>query len=187
MHNALADCFSGEYARRFDELRSADTTTLGAYRAERDKLTKERRNILAAIRNGISVSLIKDELDQITCRLNEIDEHLVREDTDAPPYPHTTPEERYWAVVDNLIETLNCADRRTEFAAHLGGLIDKVVLTPADNSGDLQTALRGVLASILAIRGENNQSQHDWLQIPVVENTSAPSAKLSNRAARTNG
>ncbi len=157
MHDALADRFSDEYARRFDELRCDDTTTLGSYKAEKDKLAKERRNILAAIRNGISVSLIKDELERITFRLNELDELLIRESTHALPHRRTLSTKRYLTVIDTLAETLNCENTRAEFSGHLARLIDRIVLTPAKEHEDLQITLHGALASNFSVSGEKTE------------------------------
>lgn len=115
IHDVLANCFSEEYARRLDELRCAGASIVETYRAERDKLAKERKNILAALRNSISVSLIKDELERVTLRLNELNELLTHKDTDALPHPRTVSAERYWAVIDTLVETLNSVIARTVF------------------------------------------------------------------------
>ena len=142
--------FSEEYTRRMNELRHASISAQNVYKLEKERLTKERKNILEAIRSGISISLIKDELERIAASLEELDDQLLRKSESDRSDPEPALDRRYWKAIHTLDTHLARKDDRTESAQYLGGLIDRIVVTPVEGRKDLQIELHGELAGILA-------------------------------------
>ena len=145
----LVKVFCDEYTKHMNELRAAQTSTLKSHQTEQDKLGKERDNVLQAIREGISASLVKDELEQISARLEKLEALIEHERKEARPFLHPTMAARYRKEVLDLRESLNREDSRAEAAEHLRQIIDKVVLTPKPDQAGLQIDLHGDLAGIL--------------------------------------
>lgn len=173
-HDDLVKPFSEEYTQRMNELRHADISALDVCKAEKDKLTKERKNILEAIRGGISVSLIKDELERVTVRIRELDDQLLRERENNRPSPNPVLDERYWRVVATLDEYLSRGDNRAESAEYLGGLIDRIVLTPMGERDEMQAVLYGDLVGILALAGDSEHQNRDRPSVLSIDNTLEP-------------
>ena len=154
--------FSEEYTQRMNELRHAAISAHNVYKLEKERLTKERKNILEAIRSGISISLIKDELERVTGRLGELDDQVACESENTRPKSSLILAERYRGVVATLDEYLSREDTCAESAEHLGGLIDKIVVTPVEEHEDLQIGLYGELADILASVNTKDRQNVIW-------------------------
>lgn len=73
MRDDLVEIFCAEYTAHLNALRAAHNSARKARMAERVRVEKERANILRAIREGIEVRLIKDDLERVTARLEELD------------------------------------------------------------------------------------------------------------------
>jgi len=129
------------------------TTRIGR---EKTRLERERENVLRAIREGIEARLVKDDLERITARLEELDTDTAGDDCSAGPEPllHPAMAQRYRRQVENLRNALDRKDGRGVAAEHLRALIEKIVLTPEKGREDLRIDLHGDLAGILSIASQ---------------------------------
>jgi site-specific DNA recombinase len=159
MQGELIDVFCLEYAKQMNTLRAAQNAQVARQRSEQQKLTKEKENIIQAIKDGVPAAMIKDELARITARQEELD-YLAKTQSDEPrPLVHPTMARRYQEQIKALCKAL--ADQcDTQAQEHVRGLIEKIVLTPKAADEDLQIDLYGDLAGILSLStGEQNMKQ----------------------------
>ena len=156
MRADLLDVFCAEYTKHLNALRAAQDTARKTRIAEKIRLERERENVLRAIREGIEARLVKDDLERITARLEELDTDTAGDDRSAGPEPllHPAMAQHYHREVENLRNALDRKDGRSEAAEHLRALIDKIVLTPEKGREDLRIDLYGDLAGILCIASQ---------------------------------
>lgn len=159
MRDDLLKLFCEEYTSHMNQLRAAQDSVLIGHRKEQAKLVKERENVLQAIREGISASLVKDDLERIAARLEELDEFIASGQSEVRPFLHPSMAERYRLTIERLRESLNREDSRTEASEHLRRMIEKVVLTPIKGKEDLQIDLYGDLAGILNLSRSSGKDQ----------------------------
>ncbi|MEE9342758.1 MAG: hypothetical protein V3V12_03895, partial [Gammaproteobacteria bacterium] len=53
-------------------------------RSEHSKLVKERENLVSAIKQGVAIELIKDDLESVSERLSKIETTLQNKETSKP-------------------------------------------------------------------------------------------------------
>jgi len=155
MRDDLVEIFCEEYTRHMNKLQNQKDSALEADKAEQAKLFKQRDNIIQAIKDGVAASLVKDELEAVSKRLEELGE-LLKVRSEPRPFLHPSMARRYRQEIENLRRSLNHEQSRGEAAEHLRGLIDKIVLTPASGRKDLSIDLYGDLAGILSIASKEN-------------------------------
>ena len=170
MRDDLLKLFCEEYTSHMNQLRAAQDSALIGHRKEQAKLVKERENVLQAIREGISASLVKDDLERIAARLEELDEFIKSGQSEVRPFLHPSMAERYRLAIERLRESLNREDSRTEASEHLRRMIEKVVLTPIKGKEGLQIDLYGDLAGILNLSQHNPNGGSGKDQISAEEN-----------------
>jgi len=90
MDPALLAAFCDEYMRHLKKLRTEKNASLGAARGELARLTKQRENIIQAIKDGVPASEVKDDLARIAARREELEALLAgtKEDPDACASEH---------------------------------------------------------------------------------------------------
>ena len=150
MREELIEIFCAEYTNHLNMLNSQKNAARERMTNELDKLEKERVNLIQAIKNGIAVSMIKDDLTRVTTRQEEIKSLLVAE-PENKPLLHPVMASRFYNSVKDLRNILNKDCARTEASEHLRGLLSKIVLTPKGNEDGLTIDLYGDLAGILNI------------------------------------
>jgi DNA invertase Pin-like site-specific DNA recombinase len=156
MREDLLEVFCGEYTKHLNALRAAENSARNTRIAEKSRLERERENVLRAIREGIEARLVKDDLERVSARLEELSTSTTGEDRSASPKPllHPAMAQRYRRAVEDLSNALDRKDARSEAAEHLRALIDKIVLTPEKGREDLRIDLHGDLAGILTIASQ---------------------------------
>ena len=159
MRDDLLEIFCEEYTRTLNALRRAQDSALREAKAEKEKLAKERANILKAIREGIGAALVRDDLERIAARLEALEDQISQGSTDPRPLLHPAMARRYREEVAALRETLSRSGGQGEAAEHLRGLIEKIVLTPRLEREELQIDLYGDLAGILSMAAEKTGHQ----------------------------
>ena len=117
-------------------------------RSELDKLEKERVNLIQAIKDGVAASMVKDDLERVTVRQEEVKSQLETQPANKPLL-HPAMAARFHESVRDLANVLNQDDARSEASEHLRELVDKVVLTPKADEDSLRIDLYGDLAGIL--------------------------------------
>ena len=183
MRDDLLQVFCEEYTKHMNTLRSAQDATLKRYKSELTKLSKEKGNIVQAIKDGIPASMVKDDLTNLTARQEEL-EDLLENHTDEPkPLLHPSMAKRYKLEVHTLRRSLNDDQNRGEASEHLRKLVEKIVLTPRPGEDDLSIDLYGDLAGILTIANEETSMKKGEaftkrLKTMVANDNSNPSIEL---------
>jgi site-specific DNA recombinase len=168
MDPELVKEFAAEYHRELNRLNSAREGEHDRKRGELDRVERQLRAIINAIKDGLRTPGMRDEL----FSLEERKATLVAEIEHAPPpSPRLHPKiaDLYRQKVERLHEELNRPELRSDAAQALRGLIDEVRLMP--ENGRLEIELLGDLAGILALgRGGKKPAtaNRDRLQVTLV-------------------
>ena len=155
MRDDLVEIFCKEYTRHMNTLQAQKNQQEKLVRSEHSKLVKERENLVSAIKQGVAIELIKDDLESISERLSKLEATLQNKET-SKPLLHPSMAGRYRKAIGNLTASLNHQEHRSEAHIHLRSLIEKIVLTPNPEQGDLSIDLYGDLAGILTIASQEN-------------------------------
>ena len=153
MQSELVQIFCEEYTKHLSILQKDKNTAQKRYHSELNKLSKERHNLVQAIKDGIPASMVKGDLVNLTSRVEELERVMAAHKDSNEPLLHPCMAARYRESVENLRNSLNKDGSRGEAAEHLRALIEKIVLTPRD--GELAIDLYGDLAGILNIAKES--------------------------------
>lgn len=164
MNPELVKVFCEEYTKHINELRQTRNAAINRYKKELQKLAADKEKIIEAIKNGIPASEVKDALNKIIERREELESYLEGKE-EAPVLLHPNMSQRYQKEVEALRVSLNREETRTEAADLLRGLIDKIVLTPKASGTEYAIDLHGDLAGILTVAAGKQQkiSDHDPL------------------------
>lgn len=150
MQPELSDLFCTEYTNHLNRTRMAHNATRAQYEAELVKTQKAIDKIIESIKDGIDVSLIKDEANGLQRRKEQLTQILGTTE-EAPAYIHPRMAQRYATAVRELIKSFNDPIHRDESAKLMRELIEKIVLTPNGDRTALVADLYGDLAGILQI------------------------------------
>ena len=154
MDPALCAEFCEEYTRQRNALRGAKNAQLTSARTELAKLAKDRDRLIEAIKAGVPAAEVKDDLARIAARREELEALL--DSKDEPVILHPGMAEHYRRQVAALADALNAEANRAEAADLLRGLIDRITLTPNEESKKLEIDLYGDLAGILGLAANKN-------------------------------
>lgn len=150
MKPELCEIFCNEYAQHMNMLRREKNALYSRYESELRKLEKDSRRIIEAVKNGFANQKLKEELDYIVVREEEL-KNLLENSTEPLPILHPSMAQLYKEEVTNLVKSLNHKEHRTESAQLLRKLIDKIVLKPDPDGSGLLIDLHGDLAGILTM------------------------------------
>ena len=170
MDPALLAEFCDEYTRHLNKLRTEKNASLSAARGELARLTKQRENIIQAIKDGVPATEVKDDLARIVMRREEL-ETLLAGTKEEPVLLHPNMAAEYRKQVANLAQVLNREENRGEAADILRSLVDRIELRP-NQQGKLEIDLYGDLAGILTLAGKKDrpldQNDQSVQQVKVV-------------------
>jgi hypothetical protein len=125
MRDDLVDIFCTEYTKHMNTLISAQHSDVKRYRREKAKVAKEKANIIQAIKDGVPADMIKDELETISERAQELEAKLTAAGTEPRPFIHPAMAGRYRASVKALCLALSEREDG-EAREHVRGLIEKI-------------------------------------------------------------
>ena len=154
MRDDLVEVFCEEYRKHLNTLHKEQNAARKRNMAEKATLEKEKANIIKAIKDGLPAALLKDELENLTRRSEELDRATLDDSGSNEPILHPCMATRYRRAISDLRSSLNQDGMRQEASEHLRGLVEKIVLTPKDGKENLQIDLYGDLAGILNIAME---------------------------------
>lgn len=154
MRDELVQVFCEEYARHMNALRSSQNAAVASRRAEAAKLAKEKENIIQAIKDGVPASMVKDELESVAKRQDELKTLMQSSNDESRPLIHPTMSRRYKSEIATLTNAL-ANGGAAEAREQVRGLIEKIVLSPQSVEDDLSIDLYGDLAGILRIASED--------------------------------
>jgi site-specific DNA recombinase len=155
MDSALLAEFCDEYTRHLNKLRTEKNASLGAARGELARLTKQRENIVQAIKDGVPAAEVKDDLARIAMRREEL-QTMLAGTKEEPVLLHPNMAAEYRRQVENLAQVLNQEQNRGEAADILRSLVDRIELRP-NRQGKLEIDLYGDLAGILSLAGKQDK------------------------------
>ena len=164
----LAKEFAAEYHRELNRLNAARDENYLRRKEELDRVERQIRAIIDAIKDGLRTPGMKEELFALEVRKQK----LVAEVKHAqPPSPRLHPKlaDLYRQRVEHLHDELNRPELRAEAAEALRALIDEVRLIP--ERGELAIELHGDLAGILALSADRKKpiaARCDGLQATLV-------------------
>ncbi|MGC1507117.1 recombinase zinc beta ribbon domain-containing protein [Ketobacter sp.] len=148
MHEDLVSVFCVEYTKHLNHLHANANKQRTTLETQRANLMKERERLIQAIKEGIPASIVKDDLESVSERIERAEQALTNKPM-PKPLLHPAMASRYHQAVKELQTTLNNEERRAEANEHLRRLIDKIVLTPNGEEKGLKIDLYGDLAGIL--------------------------------------
>jgi site-specific DNA recombinase len=137
-----------------------------AYAEEMNRLNRERRlsvdsdrraladverkikDVVTVIENGGYKPALLDRLDELELQRGRLRERLARVSA-TPPDVHPNISEIFRTKVARLAETLNDPVDRAQAAQAIRSLIERVVLSPDPDSGEIKATLEGELGTIL--------------------------------------
>ena len=158
--------FCKEYTSHLNRLRMENNATVSSRKAELAKLQARQKRIVQAVMDGFSTEAMKEESNAIDRRERELKE-LISTDREAPVLLHPNMAQRYHQAVGELLSALRDKNHRTQAIELIRSLIEKIVLTPDENSEELLVNLYGDLAGILKLAtvGKTAHSETELKQI----------------------
>ena len=136
------------YANETNRLNRERRSSNDAWTAELAKVEKDIRGIIEAIKAGMFHESMKDEMTALEARKAELTA-LLADVPDDKPDLLPTASAIYAKKVAKLTEALNRPKERQEAAEALRMLIERIVLTPGPNRGEIDATLYGELGTIL--------------------------------------
>ena len=148
MEPELVKEFIAEFHREINRLNASREQDHAAKRAELERVEREIRAIIDAIKDGLRTPGMKDELFALEARKKELIPEIAQA---PPPAPRLHPNlaEIYRRKVACLREELNRDQLRAEAADALRSLISEIRLVPERDHLDIE--LSGDLAAILSL------------------------------------
>jgi DNA invertase Pin-like site-specific DNA recombinase len=136
------------YAEEMNRLNRERRSNGDAWRTELAKVEKQIRGIIEAIKEGMFQPSMKAEMDALETRKAELTSLLADGPADVPDLLPSASA-IYARKIGRLTEALNRPEERAEAAEALRLLIEKIVLTPGPNRGEIDAMLYGELGTIL--------------------------------------
>ncbi|MFN3225838.1 MAG: recombinase family protein [Hyphomicrobiales bacterium] len=136
------------YAKETNRLNREHRSNGESWQVELAKVKKDIRGIIEAIKAGMFHESMKSEMDMLEARKTELTTLLADAPEDKPDLLPTAST-IYAKKVAKLTTALNRPEERHEAAEALRMLIEKIVLTPGPNRGDMDATLYGELGTIL--------------------------------------
>ncbi|MCR9196641.1 MAG: recombinase family protein, partial [Hyphomonas sp.] len=158
MEPALFEVFCEEYTRHLNALRMEQNAGLEAAKAELAKIDREEEKLVDAICEGVPAAKVKGRMETLEARKGEL-EVLIADAHEEPVLIHPSMAKVYRNRVAQLTEALTDDGRRAEAVDLIRGLVDGIVLSPAEIDGKktLAVDLHGHLAGILSLSAQTKK------------------------------
>ncbi len=137
------------YAEETNRLNHERRAAGAGYRAELVKIGRALKEMLKVIEDGGYTRGMTDRMRALEAREDELNALLSQEPVDVPDI-HPNICEVYRRKVERLAQTLNAPEDQAQASAAIRALVDKIVLTPGGNRGEIDATLHGELGAILA-------------------------------------
>jgi hypothetical protein len=158
MDPALFEEYCDEFTLELARLRRQEQDARASLERDLDKVNRGIRRIIEAIKAGVSPLSIKDEMNILESRKQDLMARL-QAAPEEKPLIHPGLAKLYRRKVADLSEALNGEETRTEAAELIRSLVEAIVLVPED--GALKVELKGDLAGILKLCSES-KSLSGW-------------------------
>jgi hypothetical protein len=180
----LFEEFCDEFTREMNRLRMEHRAGLSAAEREIDRIEARRKKLIEMVMEGVPPSEVKDELTANAARREDLKAKLAAADA-PPPLLHPEMADLYRRKVTTLAHALEQAETRVEATEALRGLIDAIILTPAD--GELRIELKGNLAAMLSAATNAKRSPETGdllLQVEMVAGAGFEPATFGSESCR---
>ncbi|WP_265519334.1 recombinase family protein [Nitratireductor luteus] len=136
------------YAEETNRLNRERRSNGDAWRTDLEKTDRELEKAVDAILAGVPPLKLKDRIEKLESRKAELTALLADVPNDVPDLLPSAAAV-YAKKVKRLTEALNRPGERSEAAEALRALIEKIVLRPGTNRGEIDATLHGELGTIL--------------------------------------
>ncbi len=137
------------YAEETNRLNHERRAAGVGYRAELARIARSLKEMLKVIEDGGYTRGMTDRMRALEAREDELNALLAQEPVDVPDI-HPNVSEVYRRKVERLAQTLNAPEDQSQASAAIRALVEKIVLTPGRNRGEIDATLHGELGAILA-------------------------------------
>ena len=151
MDPALFEEFCSEFTRELNRLRREEHNARSSREAELQKVERNIRRLIQAIKDGVPALTIKDELTELEDRKQRLAASLAAA-PEEQPIIHPNLAQLYRRKVADLMAALERNDSQAEAFDLIRSLVEEITLVPVD--GELKVELKGDLAGILALCSE---------------------------------
>ncbi len=148
----LFEEFCDEFTRELNRLRRQENSSRATIEKDLNKVKRDIKRIIDAIKAGVPPLSIKDEMTQLEERKQRLTQSL-QSAPDEKPLVHPNLAKLYRRKVAELTDALESEDTQAEAFEIIRSLIDVIVLVPA--GGELKVELKGDLAGILEACSES--------------------------------
>ena len=165
MHPECVKAFVSEYHTEMNRLAATQDTERDRLARDLTKTEHDIQKLINAIKEGVPGSAIKDEMQTLEDRRQEL-AHAMEKAPASIPRLHPNLAQLYRDKVDRLTEALNEDSSRSAAAEAIRALIEEVRLVPDD--GSLKIELYGELAALINLANEHPRSKDTGVQVTMV-------------------
>ena len=165
MHPDCVKAFVTEFHKEMNRLAATQDTERDRLTRDLTKTERDIQKLIEAIKEGVPGSAIKDEMQALECRRQELT-HAMENAPASMPRLHPNLAQLYHDKVDRLTDALNEESSRTEAAEAIRALIEEVRLVP--DAGSLKIELYGELAALINLANEHPRSKGTGVQVTLV-------------------
>ena len=183
MKEDLCDEFCKEYVEHMNRLIRDHNKAIAVYQKELEGVNKRIREIIDAVAQGFRNQSLKEELDTLEDRKEELNELLAYEPEANKSILHPSMIKHYRQEVKKLVKSLKDPEHRQEAADLIRSLIERIVLTPNEEaelgvSIDVQGDLAGILKMSLSEKEWKEMDRQILEQIQSLESKDEKTAVL---------
>jgi site-specific DNA recombinase len=165
MHPECVKAFVSEYHSEMNRLAANQDTERNLLTRDLTKTKHDIQKLINAIKEGVPGSVIKDEMQSLEDRRQEITRMLEKAPASIPRL-HPNLALIYRNKIDQLAEALNKEISRCEAAEAIRTLIEEVRLVP--EAGSLKIELYGELAALINLANKHPRSKGTGVQVTLV-------------------
>jgi site-specific DNA recombinase len=164
----LPDCvkaFVSEFHKEMNALVANQDIDRDRVIRELEKIERDLKRIVQAIKDGIPALTLKEELLALEGRKKQLQKNISHAPKSVPRL-HPNLAELYRTKVANLADALNEEGTRSEASEAIRALIDEVRLIP--DKGELRIGLYGELAALIGLANKHPRSRETGAQVTLV-------------------
>jgi len=145
------------YTEEINRLNHERRANARLWKAELAKIEQAISGIISAIEDGLYQPSMKARMQDLETRKADLTSQLAREQEDVPDM-HPGTVEIYRRKIKRLTEALNVPEDRAEASNAIRALLEKIVITPGQDKGEIYATLHGDLAKILHWTAQNDKT-----------------------------
>ena len=143
--------FCEAYTAERNRLRASATAGRAGVEKELAQVSRDHSKLVDAIVAGVPAEQVKDRMMALDARRTDLQRQLDRIPAEDPVRYHPSMARTYRSRVAALIRGLGDAEGMEEAKEAVRALVDRIVLTPAEDGGPLTIDLQGAIAALLRL------------------------------------